>query len=114
MTPEEVKASYREALKEIVFARRYTGGGTNRPHFDAAARARVVGYTPQELIGDVIQGDRKVILFADDLIENGFALPLTTSDKLVVRGKELAIMAADGDTRKVNDVLIAYELQVRG
>ena len=33
---------------------------------------------------------------------------------LVVRGKELNIEAADDNTRRVQGVLIAYELQVRG
>jgi hypothetical protein len=114
MTVESVKSSYARDLKEIVFARRYTGSGAVRPVFNAKARAKVVGYAPYELIGTIVQGYCTVILYADDLIKNGFALPLTTNDKLVVRGKELAIIAADDSTRRVDGVLIAYELQARG
>ena len=74
----------------------------------------MTGYAPHELVGNILQGDRRIILFADDLLGKGFALPVTTNDKVVVRGKELAIVAVDDSTRRVNDVLIAYELQVRG
>lgn len=114
MTPDSVKASYRRNLNETVQVRRYTGTGTNRPRFDTSARAQVVGFAPHELVGTIVQGDRKAIVYADDLIENGLTMPVTTNDKLVVKGKELAIIAADGDTRKIGGVLIAYELQVRG
>ena len=115
MNTELVKASYRRDLKEIVTIRRYTGSGANRPRFDAEnIAARVAGYTPHELIGTIIQGDRKIIVLVDDLIQRQFALPVTTNDKVVVEGKELAIIAVDGSTRKVDDVLIAYELQARG
>lgn len=115
MTPDSAKADYRRALKESVIIRRYTGSGPNRPRFDALARARVVGFEPKELIGGIVQGDRKAIVYADDLIDAGLALPVLTTDKCVLpNGKELAIVAADGDTRKVAGVLIAYELAVRG
>ena len=115
MTPESVKAEYARFLREAVYVRRYTGTGTNRPRFDAKARARVVGYDEKDLVGGgIVQGDRKAIVYVDDLIANGLTLPVTTSDKLVVRGKELAIIAPDDSTRRVDGVLIALELQVRG
>lgn len=115
MTPDQAKADYRAVLKEQVTVRRYGGAGSNRPYFDAVARGRVTGYEPHELIGTVIQGDRKVILYADDLIDAGLALPITSADRLRLNGtKEIAIIAADGDTRKVAGVLIAYEIQARG
>lgn len=116
MNVDAIKESYRRALGEFepVFIRRYTGAGTNRPKFDAACAGRVVGYTPQELIGGIVQGDRKLIVFHDDLVTAGFPLPITTSDKAVVEGRELAIFAPDRSTRRVGGVTIAYELQVRG
>jgi hypothetical protein len=114
-TAASAKAAYARALKERVTLRRYTGAGTTRPRFDAEnVRARTVGYEPHELVGAIVQGDRKMIVFADDLIAKGFTLPVTTNDKVVVRGKELAIQAADDSTRRVDGVLIALELQVRG
>jgi hypothetical protein len=115
VTPDQAKGDYRAALKDRIAIRRYTGTGSARPRFDAEnIRARVVGYDEQELVGGIQQGDRRAIVYADDLIDAGFALPVTTSDKLVVRGKELAIIAADDSTRRVDGVLIAIEIQARG
>jgi hypothetical protein len=115
MTPQQVKSLYGRTLSDNVILRRYTGAGANRPRFDVEdVRAQVIGYQPHELVGTIVQGDRKVILYADDLVGAGFSQPITTNDKLVVRGRELAIIAADDSTRRVDGVLIAYELQCRG
>ncbi|MPZ41307.1 MAG: hypothetical protein GEU95_25325 [Rhizobiales bacterium] len=117
MTPASVKASYRRMLDQVgepILVRRYTGTGPNRPKADVEVRARVTGYEPHELIGAIQQGDRKVILLAEDLVAGGFALPITSADKVVVRGKELAIHAPDDSSRRIAGELVAYELQVRG
>lgn len=115
MTPEAAKSMYGRMLDgETILVRRYTGAGPNRPRFDVQMRAQVGGYQPRDFIGTIVQGDRKVIAFADDLIGAGLSLPITTNDKIIVRGKELAIIAVDDSTRRINGVLIAYEMQVRG
>ena len=63
MTPETVKASYRRVLRERITIRRYTGSTANQPRFDAEnIRARTVGYAPNELVGSIVQGDRKIIV----------------------------------------------------
>lgn len=114
MTPDQVKASYRKALRQHVTVRRYIGSGTTRTKSDVEqVRARVTGYSPDELVGTIVQGDRNAIVYADDVAAGGIAA-LTTNDKVVVYGRELAIMAVDDLTRRVDDVLIAYELQLRG
>jgi hypothetical protein len=117
LTVAQIKADYRSMLNErgeTVSVRRYTGAGTNRPKFDADVMAVVIGYAPKDLVGTIVQGDRKAIILVEDLIDAQMALPVTTSDKLIVRGKELQIIAADDSTRRVAGALIAYELQVRG
>lgn len=117
MTPAEALSDHRMMLQadgEIVIVRRYTGTGTTRPRFDAEVRGRVTGYQPHELVGSIVQGDRKVIVLAQDLLDRQFPLNLVKGDKAVVRGKELNIEAADDSTRRVAGVLIAYVLQVRG
>ncbi len=117
MTPDEIKASYRRAMDaagEEIVIRRYTGTGPNRPFFDAPVRARVVGYEPREIVGTIQQGDHRVILLAEDMVAAQIPLDLKSGDKAVVRGVELNIEAANGNTRRVQGVLIAYELQVRG
>jgi hypothetical protein len=107
------KALYAK-MKGRVAIRRYTGTGASRPFFDWSARARVTGYTPEELTGTIQQGDRKAIVFVQDLVDTGFPLPVTTNDKLVDRDREFQIVVADHNTRRDEDVLIAIEIQARG
>lgn len=118
MTPETAKGMYRRRIGkgETVFIRRYTGVGPNRPRYDVPVRARVVGYDPTFLgVGFVEQGDRHIIFLAEDLLAGGFVLPVTTNDKAVVKGRELAIIAPDDATRRADGgVLVAFDLQVRG
>jgi hypothetical protein len=117
MNPQTVKDTYRRMIDdggEPIFVRRYTGSGTVKPKFDAQVRAKVSGYAPDELVGGIVQGDRRVIILVQDLIDRQFAMPILASDKVVVRGKELAIIAPDDSTRRISGVLIAYELTARG
>ena len=116
ISAENVKADYARTLTERATIRRYTGTGpiATKPRHDVSVRCRVVGYEAEELVGTIQQGDRKVIAYADDVTEAGMVLPLTANDKMIVRGKELAIVQADHDTRKIGPTLIAIEIQVRG
>lgn len=124
LTPEKLKADYARILGrtgEDVIIRRYTGTGTNRPKIDRPVRARVTGYAPRELVGTVQQGDRFVLVLAEDVTKpttdsppQTLTLPLTPADKVVVRGKELQIVAADDSTRRVGGELVAIEIQARG
>lgn len=116
MSSDSIRASYRRAMNDVgetVTIRRYTGTGPNRPRFDADVMARVTDYEPHEIVGSIAQGDRKLIVLAEDLIAAQVA-DLRKGDKVVVRGKELNIEAVDDNTRRAAGVLIAYELQVRG
>jgi hypothetical protein len=124
MTPEFVIQSYRTAVQggEFVTVRRYAGKGPARAVTqEAIAMGRAVGYQPHEIVGAVQQGDRKVILFNDPgaAIPSGKValsamLPLSSDDKLVIGGREVAIMGPDDATRRFQGVVIAVELQVRG
>jgi hypothetical protein len=117
VTPEQCRATYRRMMAlvgEKVLIRRYTGTGANRPRFDAEVMARVTEYEPQELVGTIVQGDRKLIVLHEDLERAQFATPIKKGDKAVVRGKELNIEAPDDNTRRVQGELIAWELQCRG
>jgi hypothetical protein len=116
MTPAAARASYKRALGacETILIRRFTGQGTPRPKVEASCHARVTGYQPSEVVGTVLQGDRRLVVMAEDLEGSLVTPPLLASDKAVVRGKELAIIAIDDSTRRVGDTLCAYDLQVRG
>lgn len=117
MTPDEIKADYRDVLAkrgEAILIRRYTGVGPNRPRFDAEVRARVMAYEPHELVGNIVEGERRAIILAEDLIAAQIALPLVVGDNLkaVVRGKEVAVKAVDDNTRRVAGELVAIELRI--
>ncbi|MER8615971.1 hypothetical protein NKG99_03820 [Mesorhizobium sp. M1409] len=124
LTPQEIRDAYRDALLRVgelnedgtraVAIRRYTGSGADRPFDDTPVLARVVGYEPHELVGGIIQGDRKLIVFGPDLEDAGFELPVRKNDKAVIRGVEINIEAPDDNTRRVAGVLIAIEMRVRG
>jgi len=124
ISAEQLKSDYRRLIDEDfedVIIRRYTGTGTNRPKIDVTVRARVIGYQPFELTGTIQQGDRRAICLAEDVTKpttdsppQQLTLPVTPADKIVVRGKELQIIASDDSTRRVQGELIALEIQARG
>jgi len=117
MTPDQCKSTYArmiDAVGEPILIRRYAGTGSNRPKFEVTVRARVTGFHETELVGLILQGDTKLIVLADDLVASQFAMPVRKGDKVVVRGKELNVEDPDGNTRRVQGVLIAYEIQARG
>jgi hypothetical protein len=77
--------------------------------------ARVVGYQPREIVGNVQQGDRKVILLAEDVAASGLELPFRAkADRIVWNGKTMVVQAVDDATRRIAGVLIAYEIRVSG
>lgn len=115
MNFEETEAAYARSLTDLLTFRRYTGTGVNRQRFDATdLKARITDYKPSELLGTITQGDQRAIVLARDIINSGFALPVTTGDKVVLYGKEHAIISVDGNTRRVEGQLVAYEIQIRG
>jgi len=117
MTPAECLQSYREnmdAVGETIIVRRYTGTGVGRVAHDTNVRARVTGYDQRELVGTIQQGDRRIIMLIEDLTNAGFAVPVTPNDKIVLRGVMISIVTVDDSTRRIQGVLIAYEIQARG
>jgi hypothetical protein len=112
-----IKARYRRALRqhgEPVLLLRQTGSGAFRPPMRWELRGWVQGYQPQELIGTIVQGDRKVILLAEDVNRAQIGLPITTADALIVRGRQLAIGVIDDSTHRNGTELVAFELKVTG
>lgn len=113
---DRIRANYKRELAkfETVTIRRYYGSGSPRSKYERDCHGREIAYKPDEIVGPILQGDWKIILLAEDLESGAVTLPLLTSDKVVVRGKELAIAGIDDKKRRIGSVLIAYELQVRG
>jgi hypothetical protein len=114
-----IKASYRTNLQkygESITVRRYSGTGGSRTSTDYEARARVTEAQASELIGNLQQAVRKIIILAEDLEAEGFSFPMVANgnDKIVVRGKEMTVTAVDDNTRRVQGVLIALDVTVSG
>lgn len=116
MPVELAMSLYARTLTEPVAIRRYTGAGPNRPYNDYPTRARVNGDRAEQLIGTNQEYNYSAILSAPDLVNAGFGLPVTNSDKLIWRGRECAIVFPDAATRSDPDgtVLLALELKIKG
>lgn len=81
------------------------------PAAQADVKARVTGYKPDELGGGIQQGDRRVIIIAEDVTWDG---GLKRGDKVLVRGRLMNIEVVDDNTRRVGSTLIAYDVAARG
>ena len=117
MTPTQGRAMYRRRMDkdgETVTLRRVNASPT--PPTDVSVPARVMGYQPEELVGGINQGQRKVIILAEDVASSGFPAPIRQggTDKIIVRGRTLNIQFVDDSTRRIGDTLLAYELTTSG
>ncbi|MEY9436564.1 hypothetical protein [Bradyrhizobium elkanii] len=125
MTPDESIDQHIRALEEngeTVLVRRYAGVGPARAVVkEAAVLAKVKGYQPQDIVGEIQQGDRHVILLNEPAaavptgkVALSTMLPLSKRDFLVIAGAEVSIEAVDDATRRIQGQVIAFEIQVRG
>lgn len=112
MTPTAAKASYRRQI--AMHGETLTLQRNGTPPITQAVRARVTGYQPDELIGQIQQGDVRIIVLAEDI--GSFPVPIRerSTDSVVINGRFLTVQAVDERTRKVGGVLIAYEIRARG
>ncbi len=122
-----ILAGYRRAFArrgQPVLVRRVSGDAPNVATFDAAVTAIVMSYTPQPDVmavkpeGGITQGDRLVIVLADDLANERFPLPVAKNDKIVlldpvsgVQGEVLNVTDPDPYKRALGG---AIELKAEG
>lgn len=111
---DRVRANYRKAMDragETILLRRQSPSGPQ----DYPVRARIVGYTAEEIAAGVQQGARKVIVLAEDIEKSGFPSPIKIrADAVIARGLSMMIQSVDDSTRRVGTTFIAYEMQVIG
>ncbi len=82
-------------------------------------QAWVTDFIPQDLSGAVQQGRRTAVVLASSVVASGFPLPFAVkSDRLVwaLNGtpKSNVINKVDDATRRIQGVLIAYDLDLEG
>jgi hypothetical protein len=80
----------------------------------AIVRAKVSGFEPNELVGGITEGDRKVVVLAADLESASWPVPPQPGDQIEIRGTTLGVVAVDDSTRRVQGVAIAFDLIARG
>lgn len=124
LSAAQVLADYVDTIGRrgtTIQVRRWSGVGAARTKVEASIKARVLGYTPDELIGAIVQGDQRVIALnnpaaavPEGMVALSTLLPLSNTDKLVIEGREVSIKAVDKNTIKVGDVLIAIFIQAAG
>lgn len=112
MTPDAAIAALDKAVQiagQDIILRRTTG--TALIKFDSpTTRARVVDYRPDELVGEVQQGDRKAIL-SPTMLAN-WPAPPTKGDRVVVDGAVWAVMNVN--PLSIGNRLVRIEMQIRG
>ncbi|MGJ0508853.1 MAG: hypothetical protein ACR652_17340 [Methylocystis sp.] len=100
-----------KASGQTIVLQRLTGAGAG-PY---SVKARIVGADPSDVVGAVQQLRRKAIVSAEDVESTGFPVPfLPKQDRLIWNGKTLVIIAVDDATRRLQGVLVAYELELAG
>lgn len=114
MTAAEARQMWRQlidAYGETITLRR-----VGSPSIDRSVRARVTGFAPEELVGGVNQGQRKVIVLAEDVETSGFPLPIKSgaNDRVVVGGKPMMVDHVDEHTARLGGVQLAYLITATG
>ena len=85
---------------------------TDQSGSDVTLKGIVRGYQPQELAGDIIQGDLSVIISNDEIDRSSWPGPPLRYDRLFRDG--LALNVQSVETRRLGDAIALHVLQVRG
>jgi hypothetical protein len=114
------------AMNDAVYAREFENGEVvtvrrlvpNAAPVEASARAKIKGYEPAELTGGIQQGDRKILLSHEDLVRDGFPVPVKTNDKIILLrfggNRVLNVQDVDDSTHRDAGDLAAYLIRASG
>jgi hypothetical protein len=80
---------------------------------DVVCMARVDQFQPQEMVGGITQGDRKVILSNDEIAAKSWPGPPRKGDQLITPGGRTTTVQAAA-TIYVKSAPVRHDLQVRG
>lgn len=114
MTPAQMRGVYARMMArsgETISLVRGFGGGS--PVTVTGIRARSTGYQADEVVGAIQQGERRFILLAEDVEGTALVEP-QVNDRVVWRGRNLAVKEVHDATRRVGGTAIAYEVRVQG
>ena len=94
---------------EAVVLRRPTGNGI---WAECPVFARVDQFQPHELVGGILQGDRKVIMSSIELAAQGWPSDPRRGDQVMIGGKTTTVQAVD--TVTLGSEVQRHNIQVRG
>jgi hypothetical protein len=104
-----VAAKLRKNGRAMVLRRRV---GTTAAFSDVTVYGEDRGYRPDQLLGGVIQGDRKVTISNAEIAAAGWSGPPKKGDFLTVDGVQTALQGAV--TEYEGTVILAHILWIRG
>ncbi|MGJ0505613.1 MAG: hypothetical protein ACR652_00475 [Methylocystis sp.] len=114
MTPTQARQSLARSLNasgQTVVLQRLNGAGAGA----YSVKARIMGAEASDVVGAVQQLRRKAIVSAEDVESSGFPVPfLPKQDRLIWNGKTLVITSVNDATRRLQGILIGYELELAG
>ncbi len=87
--------------------------GPHSTYFDVVLPAMVRAYQPQELVGGITQGDRRVVISDREITAAQWPGPPRQGDQLLINGKT-ATLQANAATILVGDFVVKHIMQVRG
>lgn len=111
MTPADVQRMIAEKGETITLRR---GDPPGNVDVDVAVKARVVGFEPHELVGDIKQGDRRVVIGHAEIAAAATWTEkvVKIGDRLIIGGKIFTVGAPD--PRKLGDDIAGWWLVARG
>ena len=110
MSGAQLRRQFKRVCTQAITVRRYKSAG-GKTDYTIMGHARQYG--AKELVNGVLQGDWRVWLLGESLEAKGFPLPLLVTDKLVVKGRERAIIVP-ADRTTIDSTFVGYECQARG
>lgn len=83
------------------------------PNTDVSVKGRIAGASPDQLVGDLRQSSRNVVIGNDEIVAAAWPGPPRKGDRLIFAdGKVVTIMEVD--TRKLKDAVAGHWLTIKG
>ena len=82
------------------------------PSTDVSVKAFVRGYAPNELVGDITQGDRELKISNSEIAAAAWPGPPVKGDRVIIDARTTTILAVE--PLHIGEDIALYVLRVRG
>lgn len=86
--------------------------GTGDVHFDVTLYGYSSRYAPQEIVGEVAQGDVKIIVSNREILEHSWPGPPRRSDVMIMDGKPYRVLGVE--VQSIGAETVMHVMQCRG